>query len=91
MNSDEIQTLVRNIAVSLLSSGAAAAYVSQEQAAALASGLAALAVLIWSVWAHWNQRPVPETAVVTSHAPTVTMARELSAPAVAAATAAQNK
>ena len=78
MNSDEIAALVRQIATALLSSGSVAAYVSGSQATAIATGLGAVAAIAWGIWARWNTRKVPETAIVTSTAPTVEAAKAAS-------------
>ena len=78
MNSDEIAALVRQIATAVLSSGAVAAYVSGSQATAIASGLAAIAAIGWGIYSRWNTRKVPETAIVTSVAPTVEAAKAAS-------------
>lgn len=64
MNSDQVGALVRQIATAVLSSGAATAYVSNEQAVALAGGLAALVSIGWSIVAHWGMKKVPVAATV---------------------------
>ena len=66
MNSDELGSLVRQIVTALLSSGAAAAYVSNSQAVALAAGAGALVSVVWSIVAHWGMKKVPTSAVVVS-------------------------
>lgn len=81
MNSDEVSALVRQGITLIGSSGAVATYVSGNQLAAIASGAAALVSVGWTLYANWNQRKVHETAVVTSTAPTVAIAKELSVPA----------
>ena len=78
MNSDSVASMVRQILTLLLSSGAASAYVTGDQAVAIASGAAALVSVAWSIWAHYGMRKIPETAVVTASAPTVAMARAAS-------------
>ena len=78
MNGDEIAALVRQVATGILSSGAAAAYVSGSQATAIASGLGAIAAIVWGVYSRWNMRKVPETAIVTATASDVTTAKALS-------------
>ena len=78
MNGDEVAALVRQVATALLSSGAAAAYVSGSQATAIASGLAALAAIGWGVYSRWNTRKVPETSIVTGTAADVSSAKALS-------------
>jgi hypothetical protein len=62
MNADEIGNIVRQLCTFFLSGSAAAAYVSGSQATAIAGGLAAIASVGWSIYAHWNMKKVPETA-----------------------------
>jgi hypothetical protein len=81
MNSDEIAALVKSIANTILTTGAVAAYVNGQQAAALAAGAGALATIVYGIYTRWNQRLVKETAVVTATAPTVAAARAESIPA----------
>jgi hypothetical protein len=81
MNADEIAGLVRSVLNTALTTGAAAAYVNGQQAAAIASGAGALVMIAWSVYAKWNQRLVPEKSVVTQTASTVAEAKALSIPA----------
>lgn len=64
MNADEVGSLVRQVATAMLSTGAAASYVSHDQVAALAMGLGTLVSVGWSVVAHWNMKKVPEGAMV---------------------------
>lgn len=78
MNSDEIAALVRALLNTALTSGTAAAYVNGQQAAAIATGAGTLVVVLWGVYARWNQRQVPETAIVTGIAPSVAAAKAAS-------------
>lgn len=78
MNSEFWSTTVRSILLSVLSSGAAAAYISSDQAVAIATGVAALVTAAYGWYAHYGMRKVPETAVVTATAPTVADAKALS-------------
>ena len=64
MNEDEIGSLVRQILTMVLSGASATAFVSSNQAAAIAAGLGALASVLWSVYAHWDKKKVPETVRV---------------------------
>ena len=60
MNSDEVGNIVRQIATAMLSGSAASAYVSSDQSVAIAAGLAALASVLYSVYAHWGMKKVPD-------------------------------
>lgn len=80
MNSDSVASMVRQILTLLLSSTAASAYVSGDQAVAIAGGGAALVSVAWSVWSHYGMRKVPSRSVVTGIAATTADARELSLP-----------
>ena len=64
MNEDEIGSLVRQILTMVLSSASATAFVSSNQATAIAAGLGALASVAWSIYAHWGKKKVSEKAVV---------------------------
>jgi uncharacterized membrane protein YebE (DUF533 family) len=66
MNSDEIGSLVRQVATFALSSFAGGAYMSGSQATAIVGGLAAAASVGYSIYAHWNMKKVPEAATVVS-------------------------
>lgn len=81
MNADEIGALVRQIVTSVGSTTAAAAYVSGSQLTAIAGGAAAMASIIWTIYANWKQRKVHETAIVTGTATTVAEAKSQSTPA----------
>ena len=59
MNGDQIGNAVRQVATLVLSSTAASAYVSSSQSVAIAAGLAALASVAWSIYAHWGMVKVP--------------------------------
>ena len=63
MNSDEVGNAVRQVATLVLSSAAASAYVSNSQAVAIAAGLAAVASVLWSIYAHWGMVKTPDPAV----------------------------
>lgn len=80
MNSDEIGNIVRQVLTALLSSGSVAAVVNHDQATAIAAGVAALASVAWSVYAHRGMRKVPEKAIVVGEAPTVAQAKAKSIP-----------
>ena len=69
MNSDSVASMVRQVLTLLLSSSAASAYVSGNQAVAIAGGAAALVSVAWSVWAHWGLKKVPQNAVVVTAPP----------------------
>lgn len=58
MNSDEVGNAVRQVATFVLSSGSAAAYVSNSQGIAIAAGLGALGSVLWSIYAHWGMKKV---------------------------------
>ena len=60
MNGDEIGNAVRQVLTLLLSSASASSFVSGSQAVAIATGAGALASVLWSVYAHWNMKKVPE-------------------------------
>ena len=62
MNGDEIANMVKQVLTLLLSSAGASAYVSGNDAVAIATGAGALASVGWSVYAHWNMKKVPENA-----------------------------
>ena len=64
MNSDEVGSAVRQVATLLLSSASAGAFVSNSQGVAIAAGLGAIASVLWSVYAHWGMKKVPQTATV---------------------------
>jgi hypothetical protein len=64
MNPDEIGSVVRQVITLVLSSAAASAYVNNSQAVAIAAGLGAMASVVWSIFAHWNLKKVPENAKV---------------------------
>ena len=64
MTPDALGSLVRQILTAVLSTTAAASFVSNDQAVAIASGLGTLATVIWSIYAHWNQKKVPSDATV---------------------------
>ena len=64
MNKDEVISLVTHMATLLLSGGATSAYVSGDQATAIASGLGAAIGVGIGVYNHWNMKKVPETAIV---------------------------
>jgi len=78
MNGDEISALVRQVLNTLLTTGAAAAYVNGAQATAIASGAGAIACIAWTVYANWNSRKVNEKSVVTTTASTVADAKAAS-------------
>lgn len=80
MNSDEIGNIVRQVLTAMLSSGSAAAVMNHDQATAIATGIAALASVLWSIYAHRGMRKVPEKAIVSGEAPTVAQARARSIP-----------
>lgn len=82
MNSDEISALVTKIVVGLFSMGMGASVVTQSQGAAIATGLGAVAAVLFGVYQHWNMRKVPEKSIVTGQAGSVDAARDLSAPNV---------
>ncbi len=65
MNSDEIQSLVTKIVLSLCSGLAAKYGIDGNVAATLASGAGALAAIAFGVYQHWNQTKVPEKSMVT--------------------------
>jgi|SRR6185312_6106429 len=81
MNSDANFSLLRQVITALLTSGAASAYVSGDQAVAIAAGIVAAINVLWSVYAHYGMRKVPERAVVTAIAPSVAVAKAQSIPA----------
>ena len=62
MNSDSVGSLVRQVLTAILSTTAASAYVSNDQAVAIAAGLGTLASVVWSIAAHWNKVKVPDPA-----------------------------
>lgn len=64
MNPDEAGNMVRQILTLVLSGTMGSAYVSGTQAVAIATGVGAVASVIWSIAAHWNMKKVPETAKV---------------------------
>ena len=71
MNSDEIQSAVTKIVISILT-WVAARYLPPDLSASLtaflptiAAGLGALAAFAFAVYTHWNMKKVPETAKVT--------------------------
>lgn len=78
MNSDEIAALVRSLVNTVLTSTAVAGYVNGSQATTLASAAGVIAVIGYGIYSRWNTRKVPETAVVTSLAPTVAAAKAAS-------------
>lgn len=60
MNSDEIGNLVRQ-GLTLVLGSISGATISSSQGVAIATGAGALASVLWSVYAHWNMRKVPES------------------------------
>ena len=65
MNSDEIQSLVTKVALSLLTGVATKYGLDGNLVATLASGAGALAALLFGVYQHWNMAKVPEKSMVT--------------------------
>jgi len=67
MNADEIGSLVRKLAVAMLS-GTAGTWITSHGLTVDSVGVLAgdLGVILWGVYAHWNMKKVPETAIVTS-------------------------
>ena len=59
MTPDGIGSLVRQILTALLTSAAAAAYLDNQQAIAVATAVGTLVSIGWSIWAHWNMDKVP--------------------------------
>lgn len=64
MNQDEIGNATRQIATAILSFLVGDGMVSGDQAGALAAGAGALVSIIWSIYAHWNMKKVPETTTM---------------------------
>ena len=60
MNSDEIGNLVRQ-GLTLALGSVAGSTMTSNQSVAIAAGAGALASVLWSVYAHWNMKKVPET------------------------------
>ena len=60
MNSDEIGNLVRQ-GLTLALGSIAGSTMSSNQSVSIAAGAGALASVLWSVYAHWNMKKVPET------------------------------
>lgn len=81
MNAEFWSSTIRSIVLSLLSSGAAAAYVNNDQAVAIATGAAAIVTAAYGWYVHYGMRKVEETAVVTRTASTVAEAKAQSTPA----------
>ena len=69
MNSDEIKSLVVKVLILVLTSLATALHLDPTATSifpALATDLADAGVLLYGVYAHWNMKKVPETAVVVA-------------------------
>jgi hypothetical protein len=64
MNADEIKSLAVKVALVIFSSLAAKYHISGDTVTAIASDVADLAVLGYGIYDHWNQKKVPETALV---------------------------
>ncbi len=60
MNSDEIGNLVRQ-GLTLALGSIAGSTMTTSQSVSIAAGAGALASVLWSVYAHWNMKKVPET------------------------------
>ena len=60
MNSDEIGNLVRQ-GLTLALGSVAGSTMSSNQSVSIAAGAGALASVLWSIYAHWNMKKVPET------------------------------
>ena len=60
MNSDEIGNLVRQ-GLTLALGSIAGSTMTTSQGVSIAAGAGALASVLWSVYAHWNMKKIPET------------------------------
>ena len=60
MNSEEIGNLVRQ-GLTLALGSVAGSTMSSNQSVSIAAGAGALASVLWSIYAHWNMKKVPET------------------------------
>ena len=61
MNSDEIGNLVRQGLTLAIGSIAGSTMTTSSETYSIAAGAGALASVLWSVYAHWNMKKVPET------------------------------
>ena len=80
MNKDEWTSLV-TVIVAMVGPIAAKYGVDASSLSNALMGIFAVAMVIWTLWHNWNLRKVSETAVVTSTAPTVAIAKAASIPA----------
>lgn len=69
MNPDEIKSLLIKIGVLVLTSIATKYHISGDTVTAVVTDLADVAVLGYGIYDHWNEKKVPETAVVVQPAP----------------------
>jgi hypothetical protein len=60
MNSDATYSLVRQVLTGILTSSTAAAYLSGDQAVAVAGAIATLANVGWSIYSHHGMVKVPQ-------------------------------
>lgn len=65
MTQDAIESFARKILMVILTAVATKLHIEGSSAAAFASDVADLTVIVWSVWAHWGMKKVPENAQVT--------------------------
>ena len=65
MNSDEINSLVTKIVLSVLSVWLGTGIATQSQEQTIAAGIGALAAIAYGTYMHWNMKKVPENSIVT--------------------------
>jgi hypothetical protein len=64
MNSDEIRSLIVKVLIAVLGPIATKYGIDGNTVASVAAWIGTGAVLIYGIYDHWNQRKVPENAVV---------------------------
>lgn len=69
MNKDEIEGLMVRLLLMGLSPLAVQLHLDQNTTSAIATDIADLVVLGYSVYRHWNMKKVPETATVIPNPP----------------------
>ena len=66
MNGDEIDALVTKLVLTAFSTGFGASIMTQSQDSAIATGIGAVAAVLYGVYRHWNMKKVDETAIVVA-------------------------
>lgn len=68
MNSEELGSLARKVLLMVLTSVATKYHIDGSTTTAVVTDIVDLGVLAWGIYAHWNMKKVPETAITVQQA-----------------------